>query len=285
MPRKSKTSRENKMSEAMPFQRHLPIKFAPFNGFGVPSIEAAKAALPIFGGTAPIEDKKETDSGSNSGSGGQSSDSGSQSKSEGSAAGGDSDINTDPQAVADLMKQVEALTKNVGDLTKKNAAYEKEKSDAERASLGREEALEKDLEDAQKVIIKMDAALKNQAIVNAINSFREIEFHDPQFARGKLDPSIIENMQVDLENGTVTVIGVENDLRRIAKEFSWAVKVNGQQQSNNGGNAGNGGQQRQAPGRSSGGAPGGGNGTDPGKATTRKALAARFPVITHGRSI
>lgn len=271
------------MSEAMPFQRHLPIKFAPFNGFGVPSIEAAKAALPIFGGTAPVEDKKET--GSDSGSGGQGSDSESKGKSEGNTAGGDPEINTDPQAVADLMKQVESLTKSVSDLGKKNAAYEKEKSDAERASLGREEALEKDLEDAQKVIIKMDAALKNQAIVNAINSFREIEFHDPQFARGKLDPSIIENMQVDLENGTVTVIGVENDLRRIAKEFSWAVKVNGQQQSNNGGNAGNGGQQRQAPGRSSGGAPGGGNGTDPGKGTTRKALAARFPVITHGRSI
>lgn len=236
------------------------------------SAEAAKAALPFFGGTSPteteVEQKDNADTGDNS------------IATSGSESEKKTEINTDPQAVADLVKQVESLNSTVSQLKKVNEKFEAEKKTKERESMGREEALSKDLEEAQQTIVKMDQALRNQAVVNAINSFKDIEFHDIKFAMSKLSSDVFDKMEVDLSNGTVTVNGIENDLRRIAKENEWAVKNKGSVPGNVNGNA----QQKIPAGRPSGGAPNG-SGGDASKATARKALAARFPVITHGRPI
>jgi hypothetical protein len=237
------------------------------------TIAAAIAALPLFGGTSPDENESGTggEAGAGAGTGASAPETGA----------GTPNITTDPQAVADLVKQVETLTSTVGQLKKTNEKFETEKKNKERESLGREEALAKDLEESQQIVIKMDRALRNQAVVNAINGFKDIEFHDTKFALSKLSADIFDQMEVDLENGTVTVTGIENDLRRIAKENEWAVKSKGSVPPNVPG-----GDQRRTPaGRPSGGAPAGGSGGDASKATTRKALAARFPVIMHGRSI
>jgi len=236
------------------------------------SIEAAKAALPIFGGTSPTETATETETGEAATTDTKmTTESGSTEKPE---------ISTDPQAVADLVKQVESLNSTVSQLKKVNEKFESEKKVKERESMGREEALSRDLEEAQQTIVKMDQALRNQAVVNAINSFKDIEFHDVKFAMSKLSSDIYDQMEVDLANGTVTVSGIENDLRRIAKENEWAVKNKGSVVANV-----NGSEQRKTPtGRPSGGAPNG-SGGDASKASARKALAARFPVITHGRAI
>lgn len=235
------------------------------------SAEAARATLPLFGGTSPTETDGAADNGSNDGN--------TENHSE-DASGTKTEISTDPQAVADLVKQVESLNNTVGQLKKVNEKFESEKKTKERESLGREEALAKDLEESQQTVIKMDRALRNQAVVNAINGFKDIEFHDTKFAMSKLSADVFDQMEVDLENGTVTVTGIENDLRRIAKENEWAVKNKGSVPGNV-----NGTEQRKTPvGRPSGGAPNG-SGGDASKATQRKALAARFPVIMHGRSI
>ena len=234
------------------------------------SMEAAKAAMPFFGGTSPTETETESESSTTETS----------EKPSESANGTSTEIATDPQAVADLVKQVESLNNTVGQLKKVNEKFESEKKTKERESMGREEALSRDLEEAQQTIVKMDQALRNQAVVNAINGFKDIEFHDIKFAMSKLSSDVFDQMEVDLANGTVTVTGIENDLRRIAKENEWAVKNKGSVTANV-----NGSEQRRAPAaRPSGGAPSGAGG-DASKATARKALAARFPVITHGRSI
>jgi vacuolar-type H+-ATPase subunit I/STV1 len=235
------------------------------------SAEAAKAALPFFGGTSPADTETESTTDSET--------SDKEVTATGSTTETKSEINTDPQAVADLVKQVETLNSTVNQLKKVNEKFESEKKTKERESMGREEALSKDLEEAQQTIVKMDQALRNQAVVNAINGFKDIEFHDIKFAMSKLSADVFDQMEVDLNNGTVTVNGIENDLRRIAKENEWAVKNKGSVTTNVNGN----GQQKTPAGRPSGGAPNG-SGGDASKATARKALAARFPVIMHGRS-
>jgi hypothetical protein len=267
------------MTEKMPFQLKLPqvSQFAAISG-----IERAKMALPIFGGTTPTETKSTE---SSSGGSGEPSSTTSE-NGETSSAGGDSGKPKEmsPEEIASLLEQLSDTQNKLTEATKKITAADAEKQKQERAQMGKEEALTADLEQAQQTIIKMDAALKNQAIINAINSFRDIEFHDINFVLRELQSSasdVFENMDVDLENGTVTVKGVENHLRRIAKEKDWAVKKNAagastQQQNGN---------QPPAPPAGSSGAPPANPTTNQDKAARRKSLADKFPVIAHGRKL
>lgn len=244
----------------------------------LPGMEAALATLPIYGGTVEEGNEQSSETTETSSSQGKT-------EKPSSSSSESTDVVTDPQAVADLVKQVESLNSTVTTLTKENEKFINEKKQKDRESMGREEALSADLEDAQQTIVKMDQALRNQAVVNAINGFKDIEFYDTKFAMSKLSSDVYDQMEVDLENGTVTVSGIENDLRRIAKENEWAVKSKGSPgNANNSGSVTSSGPRSRQPARASGSAPNGAGG-DSSKATTRKALAARFPVITHGRAI
>ena len=114
-------------------------------------------------------------------------------------------------------------------------------------------------------------------MINAINGFADVQFHDPMFALRELQnsaPEIFEDMDVDLENGMVTVKGVENHLRRIAKEKDWAVKKAATDTTTTTGPT--------TTTRPSG-APPAGPANSGDKAARRKALADKFPVIAHGR--
>lgn len=203
-----------------PWNRRQPI-------FSASQLELAKSCLPLFGG-AEDDDKKTSESSSKGDTGGgqataSKSGDGQSGNDTSTSAGGDSGPEMTPEQMADLLKQVETVTKANQDLDKKIKGFEAKETEAKRASMGREEALEADLGVAQETIAKMDAALRQQALVNAINSFKDIQWHDNAFPLSKLDPSIRENMTVDLDSSSVTVNGVENDLRRIAKEYDWAV--------------------------------------------------------------
>jgi hypothetical protein len=246
--------------------------------------DIAKRILPIFGGTGPTggasQENNQGNENNNSGSGSENSGT--------TTSGGDQKQGLTAEEAADLLEQVKTLTTSGENLQKELQGYKDKEDKAKRESMGREEALNADLEAAQETIVKMDNALKHQAIINAINSFKDIEFHDPNFAAGKLGAEILEGMEVDLDAGTVTVKGVENDLRRIAKEYDWAVK---KRSANNDQNNGSGNQngatrnsQNGSPIRNSG-APPANPGSAGDKATRRKALAERFPVIAHGRKL
>jgi hypothetical protein len=143
--------------------------------------------------------------------------------------------------------------------------------------MGREQALEQDLAASMETIQKLDAALKNQAILNAINSFTDIQFHDPRFVMHELSADVMESMEVNLDAGTVTINGIENELRRIAREKDWAVKKNNVPTSNSS-NQGSG---PKAPARGSGSPPPPPSGAND-KASRRAALIDKFPVIAHG---
>ena len=240
-----------------------------------PHVLEALTCLPLFGG-AETATETQTSESSSASSDNSSTDTGSSTASfvgtgSSSSAGGDSGTELTPEQIQELVKRTEELTNTNKELLKKTSKYENDAAEAEKAKLSREEALESDLQKATDTIVQLDTALKRQAVVNAINSFDELKFHDVDFIVHELDPAIMEDMIVDLENSTVTVKGIENDLRRIAKEKSWAVKQTaaGDQQK----------QQRQQ--RPSGAPPSGNNG---GKSNSgrREELLARFPVIGHG---
>jgi hypothetical protein len=86
------------------------------------------------------------------------------------------------------------------------------------------------------------------------------------------------DLDVDLESGTATVNGIDNELKRVARDCEWLVKRNGRV---SGGGAG---EQVKPKVRSSGAppAPPGANGA---KANRRQDLSKRFPVIMHNRSV
>jgi O-methyltransferase involved in polyketide biosynthesis len=181
-----------------------------------------------------------------------------------------------PEQIADLLKQVTQLTATNKNLLTENNNFKAQQQQKERETMGREQALEQDLAASMETIQKLDAALKNQAILNAINSFTDIQFHDPRFVMHELSADVMESMEVNLDAGTVTINGIENELRRIAREKDWAVKKNNVPTANSGQGSG-----PKAPPRGSGSPPPPPSGAND-KASRRAALIDKFPVIAHG---
>lgn len=229
------------------------------------ALELAKASLPFFGGE-PEEDV-ENDSTTVSSEG--------DSASAVTTDNGTSNTETltqNPEAVADLLKQLNEATKQIKELQGKTASYEKEKANAVRAQQTREQQLETDLQEAQQTIAKMDSVIRHTAMINAIQGMKDYEFHSARHVLNELDPNSFE-IDVDIENGTATITGIENEIKRVAKEMPWLVAQNkGTVQGN----------QVRIP-RSSGAPPGNAN-SDAAKVARRSELMKKFPVIAHGRA-
>lgn len=186
------------------------------------------------------------------------------------------DLTKNPEAIADLLKQLNEATKQIKDLQGKTETYEKEKAQQARAQQTREEQLEQDLTEAQQTIAKMDSVIRHTAIVNAIQGMKDYEFHSARHVQNELDPNSFD-VDVDLQNGTATVTGIEAEIKRVAKEMPWLVA---QARNNNGPNNGN---KNTVP-RSSGAPPANPNG-DADKVARRSELMKKFPVISHGRAV
>lgn len=188
-----------------------------------------------------------------------------------------SETQVDPEKVSELLKQVSELTGKISSLSKENETYKNKEQEAQRAQQSREETLEQDLTEAQQTIHQMDQVIRYTAIINAIQSNPDLEFHSAKHVMRELDMEAFD-MNVDLENGTATVNGIDTELKRIARECDWLVKHN-----NRAGGDTNGGSPKPKV-RSSGAppAPPGANGA---KANRRQDLSKRFPVIMHNRSV
>lgn len=189
-----------------------------------------------------------------------------------SDSAGTDDLAKNPEAIADLLKQLNEATKTIKDLESRTQSYEKEKAQAARAQQTREEQLEQDLTEAQQTIAKMDSVIRHTAIVNAIQGMKDYEFHSARHVLNELDPNSFD-IDVDLQNGTATVTGIENEIKRVAKEMPWLVA---QAKSSNG-------VAKNPMPRSSGAPPANPNG-DADKVARRAELMKKFPVISHGRA-
>ncbi|AEL97930.1 head scaffolding protein [Mycobacterium phage Patience] len=245
--------------------------------FSVNAEEIAKRVLPIFGGTSPETTSTETAQTTQT----PQTEKKDEEKSSDSGKSEPQKKEYSPEEVSSILEQVAETQAKLEEATKKLKTFESEQEKQKRAAMSKEEALQADYEQAQQIIVKLDAALKNQAVINAINGFKDIQFHDTKFVLNELKnsaPEIFEDMEVDLDGGTVTVSGVENHLRRIAKEKDWAVKkISTPENSNQ--------HQNPTPVPRGSGAPPANPGLSGDKATRRKALAEKFPVISHGRRL
>lgn len=231
------------------------------------NFEAAKAALPFFGGSE--DEAPESPSPSDKESVTPAQDSLVE-----APLGGDSGKTAElaPEQIADLLKQVSESNKKLTEATSKLSEYENKEKSAARAQQTREEVLEQDLVEAQQTIQRMDAVIRQTALINAIQGAKDIEFHSARHVLRELDPNAVE-MDVDLENGTATVSGIDAELKRIARECDWLVKNNSVVTQET---------KARAP-RGSGTPPAPPNGSND-KSTRRQDLINRYPVISHGRA-
>jgi hypothetical protein len=257
MPRKSESNRtESKLMQKINDKL-----------IAVSPLEAAKAALPIFGGE--VEETETTDESNGI---------------EDTAAATDAvdsvdsspneDLTKNPEAMADLLKQLNDASKTIKDLQNKTATYEKEKAQTTRAQQTREQQLESDLTEAQQMISKMDAVIRHTAMINAIQSMSDYEFHSAKHVLNELDPNSFD-VDVDLANGSATVSGIEAEIKRVAKEMPWLVSNNKASGNTVSGKTNL---------RASGAPPANPNG-DAAKVARREALMKKFPVISHGRAV
>ena len=230
-------------------------------------LETAKASLPFFGGAEVTEEEVGAD-----GSTGTENTGGTDSGQPGTGSTSTTDLAQSPEAIADLLKQLNDATKTIKDLQGKTATYEKEKANAVRAQQTREQQLESDLTNAQQTIAKMDAVIRHTAIINAIQGMKDYKFHSARHVLNELDSNAFD-VDVDLENGSATVTGIENEIKRVAKEMPWLVAQ----------------EQTVAPSgrnvtRQSSGAPPANPNSDAAKVARRTELMKKFPVIAHGRA-
>lgn len=179
------------------------------------------------------------------------------------------DLAKDPEAMADLLKQLNDASKTIKELQNKTATYEKEKANSARAQQTREQQLEGDLTEAQKIIEKMDSVIRHTAIINAIQGMKDYQFHSARHVLNELDRNSFD-VDVDLENGSATISGIESEIKRVAKEMPWLVA----QEKNGIGS-------RSSMPRSSGAPPSNPNG-DAAKVARRAELMKKFPVIATG---
>lgn len=231
-------------------------------------LQAAKLALPLFGGVeaaTDVEESSATESNTDSVS-----DAGTEPDSDSTST--TENLTKNPEAIADLLKQLNDATKTIKDLQGKTASYEKEKTMAARAQQTREEQLEQDLTEAQQTIAKMDSVIRHTALINSIQGMKDYEFHSARHVLNELDPNAFE-IDVDLENGSATITGIEGEIKRVAKEMPWLVA---QSKSSNG-------TPKNSIPRSSGAPPANPNG-DADKVSRRNELMKKFPVISHGRA-
>ena len=257
-------SAKMKSSTFKPYQPQIPMT--------INSLEAAKAAFPIFGGTGPVTTDGPEGGAATTTTTGTGTTTTTEQKPEAMT----------PEQISELLAKVTDLTSQVTSLKTENDSHKAEKEKEERAKLGREEALGKDLDAAQQTIQQMDTVIQNLAIVNAIQNNTagengaKLDFYDAVQVVRELDPKGFE-LVVDLQNGEATVKNINSELARIAKEKYWMVKTNAVEQTQQ--------QRTTTPPRQT------GTGTPPAnppknndKATRRSELESKWPIIAHGRA-
>ena len=242
-----------KNSAPIPYTMNIPLRTLP----SPISLEKAKSVFPIFGGTGPVTTDPATTTETTTPSGGT------------TTTENKPEVVT-PEQAADLLKQVTELTGKLTDTQTKLSAHESEKEKAQAATRTKEENLQKDLETVQKTVAQMDAVIQHLAKINAIQAFKDAEFHSARHVLAELGDDEYQ-LDVDLEGGTATVTGMERALQRVMKDSPWLVSKNAtevtqQQQTVT----------RRAPGSGAPPAPPTGQGNNPER---RSAMIGKFSAI------
>jgi hypothetical protein len=229
-------------------------------------------SFPFFGGTTPTPTTTDPE------------------KTTGTPAGGTGEqedpiakLQSDPTALKNLLEQVSKTSADLATLTQERDSLASEKEKQTRAQLSKEENLTKDLENATLQIEKLTNVVQNVAIANAfIEKSGDIKWNSVKQAMAELQDGNY-SVNIDIDNGVAEVEGIENEVKRIAKDFSWLVKSAGVPEVQDGGKVapvGRAGRPGQPAATGLPPAPPKGN---QGKQARRDGMMNRFPVLMQGR--
>lgn len=256
----------------MPFQTKYELK--------VNSIEAAKRALPFFGGTSAEPNADTTDTTNNDTTQSTSS-SATTSTDTGNTGGGDAALT--PEAIAALVAKNLELEETAKTAAKKLEGYEKQETEAQKAKMTEIERAQTEIRERDETIVAMDRVVRSMAVENAIMNAKDMKFHSTKHVINELDPTEYE-IDVDLKNGTATVSNLDKALKRIATENPWMLVDPAKDNPGNAtttatrGNPNPGGATR----RGSGAPPSPGAARQSDATQRRSELMKKFPVIARG---
>ena len=181
-------------------------------------------------------------------------------------------LQADPNALSQLLSQVQALTTKLGEVTTDRDSL-KTKQDAQtRAQQTKEEQLQTDLDNERLKNQKLFNILKAKVVENAIGAQNNFEWHSVKQVMAELNNDAFE-VDIDEEALTGTVKGIESEIKRIAQQCPWLVSKDKSKTPDN----------QQRPQRPSGGPVSPPTSGDA-KLSKREALIKKYPVIVQGKA-
>lgn len=142
------------------------------------------------------------------------------------AAARTAELAKNPEAINQLLKQITDLQGESKAHKEALAKHEAEKLKAERATQTREQQLEADLTIAQETVKQMDEIVRTVAAQSAFITAGDFQWNSVKQAMSELSDDEYE-IDVDLETRKATVTGIENAVKRIARECPWLLKTAG----------------------------------------------------------
>jgi hypothetical protein len=183
-------------------------------------------------------------------------------------------LQNDPNALTQLLSQVQALTTKLGEVTTERDGYKTKEESTRRAQQTKEEQLQTDLDKANLRNEKLFNILKQKVVENAIGAQSNYEWHSIKQVMAELNGEAFE-VDIDEEALTGTVKGIESEIKRIATQCPWLVSKDKSKPS--GGDDG-----KPRPQRPSG-SPVAPPTSGDAKLSKREALIKKYPVIVQGK--
>lgn len=141
-------------------------------------------------------------------------------------------LQSDPNALAQLLTQVQTLTQSTSQLqqqlglvtTERDSYLQKEK-DAELAQKSKEEQLETQINELKAAQEKRDNIIRQKIVENAIAANNKYEWQNSRLVQGELDQTKLE-FNVDIDKGIAEIKGIDAELERIASAHTYLVSKN-----------------------------------------------------------
>ena len=183
-------------------------------------------------------------------------------------------LQSDPNALSQLLSQVQALTTKLGEVTTDRDSLKTKQDQAARAQQTKEEQLQTDLDNERLKNEKMFNILKTKIVENAIAGQNNYEWHSVKQVMAELNGDAFE-VDIDVDKLEGNVKGIESEIKRVAQQCPWLVSKDKSKPPSGDGNP-------PPRGRPSGTAPAPPTG-DAAKMSKREALIKKYPVIVQGK--
>lgn len=237
-------------------------------------------AYPIFGG--------EENGGNGSGEGNENGGSGNGNAGGGSGGGsGEEDpikkLQSDPNALAQLLSQSQTLTSQVQQLTEQlntasteNQTFKQQQEQTEAAQRTKEQNQEIEINKLKGQLENLTNILQTKVIENAIANNAKHQWNSTRQVQGELDMSKLK-VNLDIDKGIAEIDGMDAELDRIATSSPWLVKAAVEQTQQT--------QQTQQTRQRTSGNPPRPPAPPQDKAAKRAAAMKKFPVLANGSGL